>query len=229
MEIFANPRFLEVVVHDLRTPLNVINLAFRMLDPSALSQFPALAEDLAMIHSNAQELERMLTYLVDVSRLPRADDQLAPERFDPLKLVEGVVEDHRTHSGAAPVEIQSDGAPPTVQLDLGRARMAIHKSLANASAASAGKPVRILLQGGPDRCIIRFETSDPPRSSVRTHHVEPEQFQRILGTVGERRGLDLAIAGQISTLFGGEARLEATPGQGSAVVLDWPVSLPTAG
>ena len=229
MEIFATKRFLEVVVHDLRTPLNVITLAFRMLNPAALARSPELAEDLAMIRSNAFELERMLTYLVEMSRLPDSTRALSLERFDPSQVVEDVVDEHRVRPGVSAVEVDFAAAPAEVYLDLARARMAIQKALDNASAASAGRPVRIRWGGALGRCSIRFEVAEPPRSSVRTHAIEPEQFERILGTVGERRGLDLAIASRISTLFGGEARLEATPGEGTAVVLDWPVSLPTSG
>jgi len=226
MEIFASPRLEEVVVHDLRTPLNVINLALRMLDATALERSPELSEDLAMIRLNAADLERMLTYLVEISRLPNSSWGLAPQWFDPIRLIEDVAAEHRSRPGSPLIEVVSRTSPAEVQLDQARARMAIVKALANAAAASGGKPVRIRLGGAPDRLVIRFEVEVPPRESVQSHVIEPEQFQRVLGTPGERRGLDLAIAAKISTLFGGEARLEATPGHGTAVILDWPNTSP---
>lgn len=224
MEIFANPRYQEVVIHDLRTPLNVISLALRMLDGAAASRAPELAEDLAMIRSNAAELERMLVYLVDLSRLPQSPEALSAEPIEPRRLIDEVVHEHRSKSGGVPVQVEINGVPDQVRLDPMRARMALQKALANASAASGGKPVRIRAGGGADRLRIEIEVPVPPRESVRSHDIDPDGFQRIVGTPAERRGIDLAIVARISALFGGTARLEATPGERTVVVLDWPTA-----
>ena len=52
-----------------------------------------------------------------------------------------------------------------------------------------------------------------------------------LGILGEdaRKGMDLAIAARVSELFGGTARLKAVQGQGTAIVLDWPVRIGSQG
>lgn len=225
MDIFASPRFQEVVIHDLRTPLNVISLALRMVDAAGVAKSPELAEDLAMIRSNAAELERMLVYLVDASRLPASREMLSVAAFDPRELMAEVIEEHRARPNAGRVEVVYEDSPREVALDLARARLAVQRALANALAAAGGSEVLIRVVGAGDRLVIRMELRIPPRESVRSHEVAPEQFQRIVATPGERRGLDLAIAGRISELFGGQARLEATPGQGTAIVLDWPVAL----
>lgn len=228
MEIFANSRFQEVVIHDLRTPLNVICLALRMLDGANPADSAEVAEDLAMIRVNTSELERMLVYLVDVSRLPGDASGLTPERFNPHLMIEEIGSDHRAKPGAPLLEIDFRDGPEVVYLDYSRARMAIQKSLANAAAASGGKPIALRVGGGPERCRISFELAVPPRDSVQSHEIEPEAFQRILGTPAERRGLDLSIAARISTLFGGRAHLQAVPGEGTAVILDWPARLASA-
>jgi two-component system, sensor histidine kinase RegB len=225
MEIFANDRFQEVIIHDLRTPLNVIKLAMRMIDDSGNAGSADSAEDFAMIRSGEAEMERMLTYLVDVTRLPTHRSELFPQRFDPRRLIDEAIVRHHSTVNSARVEVVADGSVREVELDYARAKMAAETTLANVVAASGGKPVRIRLTGGPDRCILAFESDVPPRATAFSHEIVPGDFQRILGTPGERRGLDLAIASKVSTLFGGTARLEASPGRGTAVILDWPASL----
>jgi two-component system, sensor histidine kinase RegB len=228
MEIFANARFQEVIVHDLRTPLNVISLALRMVDAATLTRNPELVEDLDMIRSNAAEWERMLVYIVDASRLPTEAAQLTAQAFDPTRLVSDILEEYQARPIAGPVRATFDEVPKQVVLDAHRARMAIQKAMGNALAAAGSTEVLMRVGGGPDRLVIRMEVRVPPRESVRSHDVQPEEFQRVVATPGERRGLDLAIAGRISQLFGGKARLEATPGQGTAVVLDWPIAQASA-
>jgi signal transduction histidine kinase len=224
MQIFASSKTQEVVIHDLRTPLNVISLALRMLDTAALARSPELAEDLAMIRSNSTELEKMLSLLVDASRLPTGGESLDCEPTDIRRLIEEAVAEMAHKASMPPLELRFEGPSPlTVNLDPQKARMAFQKALMNASSASGGKPVEVLVGALDDAgAIVRISTSIPPRDTVVSHEIDPRDYQRILGTPGERRGIDLAVAASICQLFGGRARLEAEPGRGTTIVLEWP-------
>ncbi len=225
MEIFASTRIQKVVLHDLRTPLNIIKLVLQMLDASPIALDPEVAADLVTIRSGEAELERMLTHLMDVARLPRDRAELVPGRFNPRRLFDDAIAGRGAAADSAAVEFVDDGSVAEVNLDHGLAKMAVEKALGNVASATKGAPVRVRLTGGPNRCVVAFESDTPPRSTILSHVIVPDEFQKILGSEGDRRGLDLAIAGTISTLFGGHARLVATPGQGTAVILDWPSTL----
>ena len=164
----------------------------------------------------------MLTYLVDVGRLPRDRSQLFSQPFDPRRLIGDVVADPDVTGRPVPIETVDDGSCTMVNLDYNHAKMAVERALVNVASATGGKPVRVRLTGGPDRCIIAFESDVVPRNTVFSHTITTDEFERILGTPGERRGLDLVIAGKISSLFGGSARLEVAAGRGTSVILDWP-------
>lgn len=224
MTIFSDPRYQGVVVHDLRTPLNVIQLALRMLGDSPALRDTETAEDLAMIRSNTLEIERMLVHLIDFSDLPATSAGLALDTFDVRRLLDEVVEEFRNRH-AVNVQVDVQGAPTEVTLDYLRVRTAFSKVLANVEAASMGSVIRIGLHGGPNRCVTSFRLDVPPRDSVSSHEIDPAFFERVLGTAAERRSLELSIASKISKLFKGVARLEAVPGQGTSVVLDWPSRL----
>ena len=226
MQIFAGPKIEEIVIHDLRSPLNVIGLALKMLEGQSLPQTRELIDDLGLIRKSAGELERMLLCLVEASRMPRTRSSLAAESFDPRQMLAEVLETYRIKSPAVLMElIVEESAPEEVSLDYERARTAIRFTLENACPASGGKPIIVKISGGLDRCVIRFETHAPTRDPSLVNPIKPDRFERILGSQGERRGLDLAIASEISALFGGSARLEALPGRGIAAILDWPVRL----
>lgn len=221
MAIFSNTSYENVVVHDLRTPLNVIQLAIRMLEDSPAIRDTETAEDLHMIRANAQELEHMLIHLIDFSRLPELPSELVLDTFDPRRLLEEVLEEYRSRHPRV-IELDAANAPSQVTLDHSRTQMAFKKVLANVAGAAMGTSVHVRLGGEPDRCVASFRVGVPPRDSVWTHEVDPDHFERIIGTPAERRGLDLSIAAKISKLFGGMLRLEAVPGQGTTAVLDWP-------
>ena len=61
--------FLALVVHDLRTPLNVVGLSLRMIDQAIPRNDPDLLEDLKFVEENFKQIERMLSQLSDYCRL----------------------------------------------------------------------------------------------------------------------------------------------------------------
>ena len=225
--IFAGPRVEELVIHDLRTPLNVIGLALKMLERQPAASDPELAEDLSFIRYGVADIERMISCLVEASRMPEDATGLDAETFDLREIFDETVEELRRSSGRSPVDvaIYSDG-PNKVHLDRWKTKLAISHAASNVLVAAGRKPISIRLSGGPTRCIMRFESSVSAREGVKAGRIETGVFERLLGTAGERRGLDLAIVAMISNLFGGSAHLDVIPGQGTAVILDWPTRLP---
>lgn len=228
METSLNPRFLSLVVHDLRTPLNVIGLSLHIIDRSVSSDQAEIVEDLRAIRENVTQMERMLTYLADYCRLVVEPVRLAAESFDPLPMLEELVETQamRAPPGVPPVQLEvRPGSPNAVELDQRQARLAIQHALNNALASANGQPVRVSLGGGPGRWVTEIDVARPPRSSIRSTPLRSDLYERLIGTAEDRLGLDLAIVARVSELFGGSARLDVTEGRGTTIVLDWPARL----
>jgi len=221
--------FSSLVVHDMRTPLNVIGLSLRMIEQALPRNDPEVEEDLRFIDENFRQIERMLTQLSDYARLFEPGLALSVSEFDPRRLVGDLLENRDARSGGkgTPVSLEVEkSCPAEAELDQGRARMAIEYALINAGAAANHEPIRLKLRGGPERWIIEIAVDRPPPASVRSVALDPHGFERLCGSAAERRGLDLAISARISELFQGSARLEATASQGTNIVLDWPVRIP---
>jgi signal transduction histidine kinase len=221
-------RLSALIVHDLRSPLNVIKLSLRMIEPALPPDVPDVQEDLRFIDENFRQLERMLSQLGDYARLFEPGFQLSVSVFSPRRLVEEMLESRtaQRNGNAAPVRLKADATcPAEAELDLGRAWQAIDYALTNASAAAGEAPIQLMLRGKPGRWIIEVGVDGPFPASVHSVALHPREFERLCGTAAERRGMDLAISARISEVFGGTARLEAIEGRGTVVILDWPTRI----
>ncbi|GAC1466440.1 MAG: hypothetical protein NVSMB9_07000 [Isosphaeraceae bacterium] len=220
--------FFALVVHDLRTPLNVIGLSLRMISQALPPNDPNLEEDLRFLEENFKQIERMLLQLSEYYRLFETASQTNSVEFNPSRLVEELLEARVAKAGAktVPVVVEEDSTCPTeVSLDPLKAQMAIHYALANATAAANGNPIRLRMRGGPDRWVIEVSNDQPAPSSVKSVSLKPGSFERLCGCAAERRGMDLAIAAKVSEAFGGTANLEVIDRKGTVIVLDWPARL----
>lgn len=228
-----DPHFLALVVHDLRTPLNVIGLTIRAIRQTNPNPDPEFEEDLTFLHENARQMEKMLAQLADYCRLieSEANPQAAPPfEFDPRRFLADFIEDRQSRPGVEPNPVRleiADRSPVEVTLAQQQARLALQHSVANAVAAAGDGPVRVRSSGVADRWIIEVVVDRPPPPTVVSAELRATVFERLSGVAAERKGLDLAIAARVSEALGGKARLEIEPGRRSTIVLDWPTRPPS--
>jgi signal transduction histidine kinase len=221
----ADPKFFGLVIHDLRTPLNVIGLSLRMISQAIPQGDPDLDEDVRFVEENFRQLERMLALLSDYYRLFENEAHFAPTAFNPRRLIDELVESRGAKAGAkaSPVRIEIDpSCPSEVALDPLRARLAIQYVLVNTTAAAGGVPIRLSVRGGPERWVTEVAIDHPSPASVNSFALLPRTFERLFGVAQERRGMDLAIAAKVSQIFGGTARLDVLENRATSIVLDWP-------
>ena len=220
-----------LIVHDLRTPLNVVYLTLLMLRQTAPKNDPQFGQDLMLVEESFRQLERMLSMLTDYYRLFEPISIVAAQEFSPRRLVDELLEGLTMKGGLklSPVEVAiDDTCPRVVSLDPIKARLAITYALSNASSAALGKPIRLAMRGVPGRWLVEVTIPQAPPSTFRTGVLSSRLYQRLCGVAAERRGMDLAIASKVSELFGGEARLEQVESTATRIVLDWPERLSEA-
>jgi len=220
-----DPRFLALVIHDLRTPLNVIGLTIRAISQTVPQRSAELDEDLTFLTDNARQIEKMLAQLGDYCRLIEGESKVSAVEFDPRRFLADFLEERRGRPGADPTPVRlelAETSPAEVALDPQRARLALQHALANASVAAGPVPVKLRSRGEPGRWIIEMVVDKPPPATIGPMELRPDRFERLAGSAAERRGLDLAIAARVSEMFGGSARLEVDPGRCTTIVLDWP-------
>jgi len=223
-------RFLSVVVHDLRNPLNVIGLSLRMIEEELPAEGSEEArEDLKIVRENVIQLTNMLSYLGDFARL--VDDPPngnARARIDPRILAKEAIEELGGQYGGlvfdkVRIEVQA-GCPDAVTIDPIKSRLALRYALANALSSAGNVPVRLLIGGQEDRLRVEVALDRPPRSTVRSTDLAVDHFERLIGNDAERRGLDLMVDARACEILGGSARLEARDGEGTSIVIEWPAT-----
>jgi signal transduction histidine kinase len=218
-------RFLALIVHDLRNPLNVIGLTARMIEEVSPKENPELIEDFGILRENLGQIERMLNCLSDYCRQFEGAPTAATAPFDPRLLLDSLVAELRLRLAAKSGDITLEDAsasPSSVTLDGGRARQALQHALANATAAAASAPIRVRASGGPKRWITEIIVDAPPGETVHAGPLHPNHFERLIGNAAERHGLELALVAAISEQLGGTARLDVDSGRCTRLVLDWP-------
>jgi signal transduction histidine kinase len=223
-------KLLGTIVHDLRNPLNVVQLSTRMIDQMRGMEGANLEEDLAILRQNTQQLELMLQLLGDYCRQYETESLLNSMRFGTERLVLDAIELQREMQAAGDCNrvIESEirpSAPAYLDLDLSRARLALGMALRNAMSTSSNGPTRIIAEGDRDRVTFRVKVEEPAKGAPQSVDLRADAFERLLPVAAERRALDLAIAARVSELFGGTARLEFEGAKSSSIILQWPVAL----
>jgi signal transduction histidine kinase len=227
MTMRIESRFLSLLTHDLRNPLNAIGLFLRMIEDELPNSCGDARSDLDILRQNVALLARMLNLVSDFARQMDEKGAGHPVLFEPKRMVADSVAEAESEVTAdrPPIEVSvAESCPRTVTLDAARARLAMRHALANAVAGAMGSPIRVEALGRDDRLRIEIKVDRPPRQSVVSRRLTSDHFERVLGTEAERLGLDLAIAARASELLGGVANFEAAPGVGSSIVLEWPRS-----
>jgi PAS domain S-box-containing protein len=220
--IALRDEFLSIASHELNTPLTPLKM---QLDSLRRGRFPAgrVAEKLDSASRQVTRLTRLVSELLDVSRIRSGRLDLEPEPFDLAALLEEVAARLRDEAEQAGVTItvRTDG-PCIGSWDRMRIDQVVTNLMTNAIKYGGGKPVDIVLA----------DTGDGVRISVRDHGIgiAPEHqrriFERFERAASPRYyggfGLGLWIARQIVEASGGTIAVESAPDEGATFVVRLP-------
>ena len=214
---------LRTVSHDLRTPLASIKASVSGLrQPDARYSHEDEAELLAAIEEEADRLTRLVTDLLDASRLEAG--ALTPDcrPHDLAELVDTVVRRLQPLLGDRPLAVEIPETLPSVPFDYTQIDRVVTNLLENAAVHTPpGTPLAIRIR--PDGDEIRVEVSDNGPG------VPPEERERLFrpferGQTGARgSGLGLAIARGFAEAHGGRIWVETVPSGGARFVVALPL------
>jgi two-component system sensor histidine kinase KdpD len=211
---------LRTVSHDFRTPLTAISTAAEGL------QFATLDRDerelVETIAEQSGRLSRLVTNLLDLSRLEAGAAVPAAEWVDVRDLIDSAVADVRATAEVA-AEVEHEAGLPLVRVDATQLQRVLVNLLENAAKYSPpGQPVRISAAARGGRVTVSVADHGPGvPESARAHIFRP--FYR--GPGGEPgSGLGLAIAQGLATANGATLTLEPPDGSGATLT----VSIPAA-
>ena len=224
--------FVSVATHELKTPLNVISGYGEMLEAGEYGPLTSEQSDaVTHIHEQSRMLDRLVSQLLDLSRIEAGVFTIEMEPVDLGHLVRGLERSFQ------PLAIQRDiaftveahpSAPELIDGDVDRLRNEVLGNLlSNAfKFTPRGGSVRLRVRGGEE--VVAFEISDTGRGiapddvpRIFEKYFQPDRTSRALGA-----GLGLAIAREVVLAHGGTIDVTSAPGEGSRFLVTLPRSQP---
>ncbi len=211
--------FLSVISHELQTPLAVIRGYAELLADAAGSMKPReLRQKLGIVAEESAKLSKMVTNLLDASRIQAGGLELKPEPVDLRRLVERVVQKMAPLSSKHHFEVAISHDLPPVLADYERVEQVLTNLLENAIKYSpAGGTILITGDLTCDEVIIHISDegigvpeADRQRIFSRFHRLNSRQVRQMKGV-----GLGLYIARAIIGAHRGRIWADAAPGGGA--------------
>ena len=210
------------VSHELRTPISALQAVLENLVDGVQEAEPEL---LATMLAQVERLGRLVSQLLDLSRLESGAVPLERERFAVLGVLEAAARESRLQRPDAPVEVSAHPSALTVAGDAERIHQVVVNLIDNALRhAPPGSAVRVrAVLDDHARCVLTVVDDGPgvpPGEASRIF----ERFYRSDRSRSEPggAGLGLAIARWIVDLHDGDVAVDLTHTPGCRMVVTLP-------
>jgi signal transduction histidine kinase len=218
------------VAHEVRNPLNAINMSVQRLR----REYPAVAagaseEDrtemtqlLTVVEGETRRINTIVQQFLDYARPPR----LAPQPTPLGEEVTGLVEALRPFAESRGVTLDADVAQAAEALvDAGQLRQALDNLVRNAvEATPAGGRVAVTARSGGKEHTIEIRDTG---SGIGPDDL-PRIFDLYFTTKADGTGVGLAVTQQIIAAHGGTIEVESKPGRGTTMTVHVPHGVVTA-
>lgn len=221
----ARSRFLAMMSHEMRTPLNGVAgfadlLASRSdLDDEAVRQARQIRES----------SDGLLMLVEDILDFARGDDTLSPEQLDLAAVAREAAAPSRAEADARGLTLTIDDRLPSRSRfngDRRALRQALHPLIANAVKFTTEGGVAVRLDRAGEGIVIRV--SDTGCGIAPDHHAELfEAFSQADTSTSRLHrgvGLGLALAARHVRRLGGRIEVESRLGEGSTFTLHLPLT-----
>ncbi|MBI3439808.1 MAG: response regulator, partial [Proteobacteria bacterium] len=233
----AKSQFLANMSHELRTPLNAIIGYAEMLQEDAASDDNDVAvQDLGRILVAARHLLSLINEILDLSKIEAGRVDVAPTSFDPVEMLESMIETVRPIAEQNHNTINIVNAPLTglAHTDALKLRQCMLNLLSNACKFTRHGAVEIALECKPYNGVEQlFITVRDTGIGMSNEHLsrlfqpfvqaDPSITQQYGGT-----GLGLTITRRLAQLLGGDITVRSRLAEGSAFTLHVPVNFADA-
>lgn len=225
--------FNRMVSHELRNPLNTMQLVIGMLGTAADDELPSLRARIApLLQRNVTRMTDLLHSLESLARAHETTDTPVEQVVEVGALASEVARQLADVAAARGVTLRIAPELPAVTVDMARFELALMNLVSNAikysDPAKSDRHVEITGTADDGRCtvVIRDNGLGIPadvvpqlfrRRFLRAHgHLDRE-----LGNDGT--GLGLSIVHECLSSIGGTVEIESTEGRGTAVTLTLPL------
>ncbi|EFI34887.1 PAS/PAC sensor hybrid histidine kinase [Desulfonatronospira thiodismutans ASO3-1] len=231
----AKSHFLATMSHEIRTPINGIMGLMQLMQDTTQDREQQEYVDLAL--TSAQRLTRLLSDILDLSRVEAGKMTIQEEKFSPRDLAGSVAELFKVTAKDRGVSLEcilDPGLPGEIIGDPARVRQILFNLVGNAVKYSEHGNVNLHMTPVPagrnEDIRVLFIVSDTgigiPEDRIKTlfdPFVQVEDYQT---RKHQGAGLGLAIIRRLTQLMGGNISIDSTEGEGTAVYVALPFKLP---
>jgi two-component system sensor histidine kinase KdpD len=221
--------FLSAVTHNLRTPLASIKAASSTLRAPDLDLSPAdRAELLDTVYDETERLERLVTNILELSRIRAGGLEVRRQPVDLRDLAQAAIRRLRPLARAHRVRLDVPAALADVEVDVQMMEQVFGNLLENALRfAPPGSEILVTCCPGtaPDEIEVRVADHGPGVPVEERDRI----FDEFARADASGTGLGLAIVRALVTAHGGRVWCEETPGGGATFVFVMPARTTTAG
>ena len=225
----AKDEFLAILSHELRAPLTAILGWCQLLSRGKRSE-SEIARGLDRIERSAKAQTRLISDLLDVSRIVSGRLRLEVQWIDLEPVIEAAIDAVRSAAEAKEILLRQDldGAVSPVVGDPSRLQQVFWNLLSNAvKFTQRGGEVRVTLARNGGNAVVTVQDSGcgiPPRELGRIF----DRFHQLEGSTTRKAGglgLGLAIVRHLVELHGGASRADsAGEGHGSTFTVELPIA-----
>jgi two-component system sensor histidine kinase KdpD len=214
---------LQSVSHDLRTPLATIRAAAGTLRPGTGLSVEDQAESADAIDREVEYLNRLVTNLLDLSRIEAGTLKADRDVFELDDLIGRTIERLRTRLAGRPLTVEVD--VPPVEVDPIFLDESLTNALENAiKHTPPATPIRVRAAVLPDEPIVRLSIEDAGPGVPDEHLTRLfDKFYRAPGAARSSRsgaGVGLAVVRGLTEAMGGRATARRSELGGLSIDLD---------
>ncbi|SAK88504.1 ATP-binding response regulator [Caballeronia ptereochthonis] len=221
----AKDTFLGMISHELRTPLHAIVSSVELLGLNLRGD-----ADRKIIHrleTGARHLEAQMRDLTDYARLGAGKLELRMAAFDPLELLDSIVDANMPAASAKGLELRGDyaGGRGPIESDPHRVRQIVTNLVTNAIKYTEAGSIDVHFERTEKRLDISVIDTGPGISREQLPLIFQEFTQ--LDSSSTRRfdgaGMGLAVVRGLVDLLAGRIEVSSEVGQGAAFRVSLPV------
>ncbi len=215
---------LNSISHEIRTPLTaIIGSASALQDDGIIANPESRAQLLRELTGNAERLNRVVTNLLDMSRLSSGILSLKRDWHDTNDLIAHALGEHRGILADRQVVTRVPETFPLIFVDFGMFEQALSNLLVNAAAYTPlGATIEIEAHADDEGIALSISDRGPGIPADSLPHLF-DKFYRVPGTSAGGTGIGLAITKAIIEAHEGTITANNRPGGGVSFAIRLPI------
>jgi signal transduction histidine kinase len=188
-----------------------------------------LREYLSVIDTQVDRQTRMISNLLDLTRLEAGRYELTPEDVDVAQVVQSLARGLRplAEENGLRLHEQCHRLPPRIRTDTGAVEQILLNLVGNAIKFTEKGDISVTGERLPEGILITVQDTGIGMAPTQLTHLFSKFYTaRNPHKRGEGTGLGLAISQMLATALGGKITVTSQKGRGSSFVLHLPLEMP---